>query len=193
VPSHFNVATAIDALIFNVMGLAIATLSVAHAVLWVLLLRTDWPDRPLLSACRWGAGVSLAGLMVGALMVVPTAPQLAQARAGSGLPVAGAHTVGRPDGGPGLPFLGWSVEAGDRRVPHFIGLHAMQAVPLALLVATWARPRSRKAVATVAGVACALLTAAVLAQAEAARPFWPGGGAERVDRAGPAAAGQGVP
>jgi len=64
------------------------------------------------------------------LMVKPTAAQQAAMDAGQHLMIVGGHSVGVPDGGPGLPFLTWSTTGGDLRIPHFIGIHALQLLPL---------------------------------------------------------------
>jgi hypothetical protein len=78
--------------------------------------------------------LTIVGAMTGGLMTQPTRQQLDAARAGERMTIAGAHTVGAPDGGPGLPGTGWSTQHGDLRVAHFLGLHALQVLPIAALV-----------------------------------------------------------
>ncbi|MEV7091489.1 hypothetical protein AB0M80_01480 [Amycolatopsis sp. NPDC051045] len=128
--SHFNGATPQDAAIFRIMGVMIAGLWVATLALTVLMLFTKVPDRASFWAVRAGAVLSLAGMSLGALMTNPTAQQLAHWQTGGRRDVVGGHTVGLADGGPGLPILGWSTVAGDLRIPHFVGMHALQALPL---------------------------------------------------------------
>ncbi len=128
--SHFNAATPLDRVLFGVMGAAIVLQTLVSMSVAVALWRHRFADRSLAWALRLGMTLTIAGAMTGPLMTRPTAAQLADARAGRGIPIVGAHSVGGVDGGPGVPVTGWSREHGDVRVPHFIGLHAIQVLAL---------------------------------------------------------------
>ena len=62
---------------------------------------------------RLGLALAIIGMGLGYLMTVPTAQQMAGWQAGGAVNIVGAHTVGLPDGGPGLPLTGWSTQGGD--------------------------------------------------------------------------------
>lgn len=132
--SHFNVSSPLAITIWSLMATFISLVLVATLVLSFLIIR----DRSQVAGVRLGLGLGSLNTAVGMglafLMTSPTANQLANFQG-----IAGAHSVGTSDGGPGLPFLGWSTVAGDLRVGHFFGLHAIQ-VAIALLVLAYLLP-----------------------------------------------------
>lgn len=131
--SHFNVSTGFDALVFGVMGALVGVIYVCTLLVAAALIASRTADRAVTWAVRLGLSIAVAGLSVGFLMLMPTAAQSAHTGAAT---LRGAHSVGVPDGGPGLPLLGWSTTGGDLRVAHFLGMHALQALPLIAIALT---------------------------------------------------------
>ena len=127
--SHFNNTTPLDTSLYDLMAGSIAAVWVATLVISLLLFANPGPDRARNIAIRAGAMISVIGMALGFLMTIPSAAQI---EADTG--IVGAHTVGLDDGGPGLPLLGWSTVGGDLRIPHFVGMHALQLLPLLLIV-----------------------------------------------------------
>ncbi|SCE78652.1 hypothetical protein GA0070216_102103 [Micromonospora matsumotoense] len=166
--SHYNETSALNAALWQVMGMAIMVLFVAHVVVAVVLLVRRARDRATTWAVGLGLGLSALGMLVAFPMVRPD-------RAGAE-GIAGAHSVGVPDGGPGLPILGWSTTGGDLRIGHFVGLHAMQALPiLAFLLRRyldrWLDERSRVGLLVVAGAGYGVLTVLLTWQALRGQPL----------------------
>lgn len=172
VRSHFNTSTAFDLALFSSMGVMISVLWALTFVAAVALLRSPSADALWKRASVWGLVLALLGGAVGALMTAPT-PEQIEGFATAAPEVVGAHTVGVPDGGPGLPVVGWSTVAGDLRVPHFWGLHGLQALPF---LAFWLRrrrltDRQRRRLVTVGGVAYLGILGVLLQQALRAQPL----------------------
>ena len=177
--SHFNFATIFDGIVFSVMGAFIMLLSLAGFLLAIFLLTQRLPDPVVAWGLRWGLIIALAGMGSGVLMSAGNLPPstLAAAEAGRPVTVVGAHSVGVDDGGPGLPFVGWSTTGGDLRVGHFFGLHGLQVLPFAafLLTRPTARrrltPRQRIGLIWTAGISYLGLTLLLTWQAMRAQPL----------------------
>ena len=127
--SHFNVSTPLNVTLWAIMAFSISAVWGATFVVSVLLFRNLLGDPARTLAIRSGAVLALVGMGLAFLMTGPAGDQISNHQG-----VIGAHAVGVADGGPGLPVLGWSTVAGDLRIPHFVGMHALQLIPLALIV-----------------------------------------------------------
>lgn len=171
--SHFNASTTLDSTLYNLMGIVITIVWVLGMIQGLLLLRDRTPDRALVWAIRLGILLGSVGIALAFLMLEPTGDQLAAMRHGGTADRVGAHSVGVVDGGPGMPLTGWSTTGGDLRIPHFVGIHALQALPLLALSLTVAArrvprltdPRVRTHLVLVAAGAYAALTGLVTWQA----------------------------
>jgi len=119
VKSHYNTTTAFNAFVFGVMAITVACI-----VLMILVLLIDTFiskqltfKKDMLLAVRFGLIFLLIGSWVGSYMI--------------GLQ---QHTVGVEAGKSGLFFLNWSTIAGDLRIAHFIGVHALQILVIAVFI-----------------------------------------------------------
>jgi hypothetical protein len=162
--SHFNVSTPFNIAVWSLMATAISIVWVATFLLSTGLWNSQRMSADLRLAIRWSIGLGLAGMGI-AFTMTPPQPQQVLPENWAG--VAGAHTVGAADGGPGLPFLGWSTQAGDLRISHFLGLHALQVLPLIAVVVSIgvANYFVRRAIIIGTAVAYALLIAFTYVQA----------------------------
>jgi hypothetical protein len=117
--SHFNTGTPFAAIMYAFMGVAsILLTSPAAFIGWRV-----WQQRGV-SVSQEAAGL---GLMLGALIGTI---------AGGYMSAQASHWVGGDmTDATGTGFFGWSTTGGDLRVAHFIGLHAMQIIPLAAISA----------------------------------------------------------
>jgi hypothetical protein len=161
--SHFNTDPGFDGALFSLMGqlIVVNTLLVLYTLALFCWSKVDLPP-----ACLWGIRLGIAIFLVAGL---------------EGFVMTGqrAHTVGLKDGGPGLPLLNWSTAGGDLRVAHFIGLHALQLVPLA---GFWLNRRGRTPVlppvawTAAVAVAYAVVAAGLFLQAMRGQPLLAIGG-----------------
>ncbi|MCB1169058.1 MAG: hypothetical protein KDK25_01930 [Leptospiraceae bacterium] len=115
--SHFNVDSALGGIIYSVMGAMILTSTIATIAFLLPYFRRSSQELGLASS-------TLSGIRMGTVLFILGSV------AGGVMSSLLTHSVGDP-GLNRIPFLGWSVTAGDIRAVHFLGLHGIQILPLA--------------------------------------------------------------
>jgi hypothetical protein len=127
--SHFNVSSPIAIATWSIMATFISIVLISTIFISLMIMFQKQQEFNLKLALALGSINTSVGMGLAYLMTQPTALQLANYQG-----IAGAHAVGVSDGGPGLPFLGWSTVAGDLRVGHFFGLHSIQVAAILLAI-----------------------------------------------------------
>lgn len=126
--SHFNTTTPLDTALYRTMGMFIGLLWVSSVGILVALFRQKFENKAWGRALQLGMLITVLGAAAGGFMLHMT-PAQSEAAEHHLATKSGAHTVGAPDGGRGIPVVGWSAEHGDVRIAHFVGLHGIQVIP----------------------------------------------------------------
>lgn len=113
--SHYNISEPLYRGLYSLMALAATAVTLYTAYVGIRFINGNFPqlERHYLWGIRLGIWLfvvfSLQGFLMGYRLT---------------------HTVGAPDGGVALPLLNWSTTHGDLRIAHFVGMHALQLLPL---------------------------------------------------------------
>jgi len=113
--SHCNISTTFNTTMLILIGLAATIVTLWTGYIAILFFIETFQYLPLYYV--WGIRIGLSLFVIFSLE-------------GFVMGANGRHTVGARDGGVGLPVLGWSLKYGDLRTVHFIGMHALQVLPL---------------------------------------------------------------
>ena len=113
--SHFNFDTPLYSILYSLMGLAAVMVTLYTAYIGLLFFTQSFPNLPnhYVWGIRLGILIFVVFSFVGALM----SSQM-------------SHSVGAINDNSNWWIIGWSKTVGDLRVAHFIGMHALQLLPL---------------------------------------------------------------
>ena len=115
--SHFNNSTAVESVLYSLMGLGAVMLVLGSFYLGYLLFKEYQPkrDQPLLLA-------SALGLTMGSVLTLIVAGYMSSQIDNE--ITTSAYEALR------VPVLGWYLNGQDIRIPHFLATHMMQLLPL---------------------------------------------------------------
>ncbi len=113
--SHYNISTPVYATLYSLMAVAAALVTIYTAYVGILFFTNSFPELP--NYYVWG-------IRLGILIFVTFSFE------GFFMGSRLNHSVGALNNNSNLFIIGWSKTVGDLRVAHFIGMHALQILPL---------------------------------------------------------------
>jgi hypothetical protein len=113
--SHYNSSTPLYGFLLFLMGISAVAVTLWTGYIGILFCSADFPGLPV---------YYVLSIRLAIFIFVIFAFQ------GASMGARQTHTVGGPEGGPSVPITDWSTRYGDLRIAHFIGLHALQVLPL---------------------------------------------------------------
>ena len=113
--SHFNVSAPLYSNLYVLMAVAAIGISLWTGVMGVYFFKNNFPQ--LENYYLWAIRLSLIIFVIYSMEGMVMGSRL-------------AHSVGGADGSEGLPVVNWSKSLGDLRIAHFMGMHALQIIPL---------------------------------------------------------------
>ena len=155
--SHFNTTIPVFTAIYGLMGVFAVLLTSASLLMGISV----WRNRMTGLDPALHLSVVL-GLVLTFALTIPVAGYLSS---------NGGHFVGASTRE--LMIMGWSRDAGDLRVAHFLATHALHFVPVAGLVAVWLAPAIAVRVVWLAAASFAALVIFAFVQALQGQPFLP--------------------
>lgn len=113
--SHYNTSTPLHSLLFSMMAIAASVVTLYTAYVCVLFFNGSFESLPVYYL--WSIRLALILFVIFSFEGFAMGARL-------------SHTVGAMNDNSSLFVLGWSKTFGDLRVAHFIGMHALQVLPL---------------------------------------------------------------
>ena len=133
---HFNYSSFVNSFLWFLLTVFIFTFFALNFFLCLDLIKLKFNDEVFALGVRLSFVIFLIGMELGMLMPFPSSPQFSLMLKGIHLDYWGGHSTNALIDGQTrmIPLLGWNMNGGDLRIPHFVGMHGFQFVLLVSLL-----------------------------------------------------------